>query len=354
MKNKFIFYCLFSIVGSSLFFAQSDIHFSQIDNVPLFINPANAGFYRGHARLIMNYRQQWAVIKQPFNTYGASVDFSILERKKKMPVSFGIGLYGYKDQGGLSKFGSLDLGLAFNTIIRLGIRHKLGGAVMGNFLNRSLTTDQLIFEDQINVNQGGAANLPTRESFNQSLVSNKADLGVGVKYQYSVLKGDFDRDERTTVSMGFSVRHLLRPSLIIISDTSRMGLKFTAHAEADIELNDSKFSFHPMAFVAQQNTFKELYFGGLVKLRFNTGTKISGFLRESSAAFGAFYRSYNDAIVPRISFDFKGINISASYDVNISKLKTASRSNGGMEFTLKWVNLKDALYKAKDKPMTED
>jgi type IX secretion system PorP/SprF family membrane protein len=353
MMNKYVLYILFSVL-TVCGFAQTDAHFSQIDNAPLFINPANAGFYRGHARLILNYRQQWVAIKQPFSTYGASIDFSILEKNKKIPVSFGIGLYGYKDQAGLSKFGSLDLGLAFNTIIRLDTRHKLGAALLGNFLNRSLVTGPLTFEDQINVDQGGAANLPTRENFNSSLVSNKADLGVGIKYQYALLKSDFDRDARTTFSAGFSVRHLLRPSMVLITDTTRIGLKYTANVDADIELDDSKFSFHPMAMYAHQNTFKELYVGGLVKLRFNTGTKISGFLRESSAAFGLFYRSFNDAIAPRVSFDFKGINISASYDINISKLSPSTRSNGGLEFCLKWVNLKDALYKAKDKPMTED
>jgi type IX secretion system PorP/SprF family membrane protein len=353
MKNKYILYLVFSCIAWSGV-SQTDMHFSQIDNAPLFINPANAGFYRGHARMILNYRQRWSVIKQPFNTYGASIDFAVLEKNKKLPVSFGIGLYGYKDQGGLSKFSALDLGLAFNTIVRLATRHKVSAAVMGNFLNRSLDVSGLTFEDQFDVNNGGAVSGPTKENFNQNLVSNRADLGVGIKYQYALLKSDFDRDERTTISAGFSVRHLLRPYLVVISDTSRTGLKYTAHAESDIEINDSKFSFHPMMMLSQQNTFKELYAGGLVKIRFNRGTKISGFIRESSAAVGLFYRSFNDAIVPRISFDFKGINISASYDLNISKLRTDTRSNGGMEFTLKWVNLKDALYKAKDKPMTED
>jgi type IX secretion system PorP/SprF family membrane protein len=352
--NKLIITILFCVLGLTTSVAQTDIHFSQIDNAPLFINPANAGFYRGHARLIMNYRQQWMAIQQPFSTYGASFDFSVLEKNKKIPVSFGIGLYGYKDQGGLSKFSTLDLGLAFNTILRLETRHKLSAAVMGNFLSRSLVTSPLLFEDQFDINNGGSATLPTRENFAPSLVSNKPDLGVGLKYQYSLLKSDFDRDDRTTISGGVSVRHLLRPSMVIISDTSRVGLKFTAHAESDIEIDNSRFSFHPMVMYALQNTFKEFYGGGMVKYRFNNVAKISGFIRESSFSVGAFYRSFNDAISPRISIDFKGINISAAYDINISKFNTATRSNGGMEFALKWVNLKDALYKAKDKPMNED
>ena len=53
---------------------------------------------------------------------------------------------------------------------------------------------------------------------------------------------------------------------------------------------------------------------------------------------GAIYR-WNDAIIPVLKLDYYKLGIGVSYDVNVSKLKAASQSRGGVELTLNYNTL---------------
>jgi predicted porin len=46
----------------------------------------------------------------------------------------------------------------------------------------------------------------------------------------------------------------------------------------------------------------------------------------------------NDAVIPYVGLEFGGFRLGASYDVNISSLKTASQSRGGIEISLIYIN----------------
>ena len=48
----------------------------------------------------------------------------------------------------------------------------------------------------------------------------------------------------------------------------------------------------------------------------------------------ARFNNVNDAIIPYIGLEFSGFRFGASYDVNVSSLKTASQSRGGIEISL--------------------
>jgi hypothetical protein len=56
-----------------------------------------------------------------------------------------------------------------------------------------------------------------------------------------------------------------------------------------------------------------------------------------SLSGGAFVR-WNDAIIPVVKMDYYNWSLGLSYDVNISKLRTASQSRGGFELTLSYAN----------------
>jgi hypothetical protein len=49
--------------------------------------------------------------------------------------------------------------------------------------------------------------------------------------------------------------------------------------------------------------------------------------------FGGFYR-WDDAIIPVLKYNWYKLSLSLTYDVNVSKLKTASLYRGGAELTL--------------------
>jgi hypothetical protein len=57
-----------------------------------------------------------------------------------------------------------------------------------------------------------------------------------------------------------------------------------------------------------------------------------------SLSGGAVYR-WKDAIIPVVKINTNKLSIGLSYDVNTSKLKTASSYRGGFELTLSYMGL---------------
>ncbi|MGZ3933058.1 MAG: hypothetical protein ACXVP0_17600, partial [Bacteroidia bacterium] len=52
----------------------------------------------------------------------------------------------------------------------------------------------------------------------------------------------------------------------------------------------------------------------------------------------------NDAIIPQLLLDMGTYAIGLGYDVNISSYRTASKTFGGVEISLRYNKLADALF----------
>ena len=67
--------CLIFGMGIILFnhVRAQDIHFSQFDETPLLLNPANTGIHHD-LRVITNYRDQWQSIGAPYKTFAFAAD----------------------------------------------------------------------------------------------------------------------------------------------------------------------------------------------------------------------------------------------------------------------------------------
>jgi hypothetical protein len=53
-----------------------DIHFSQFNETPVLINPAMS-CTAFDTRIIANYKNQWASVTSPYQTYGISIERAI-------------------------------------------------------------------------------------------------------------------------------------------------------------------------------------------------------------------------------------------------------------------------------------
>lgn len=67
-----------------------------------------------------------------------------------------------------------------------------------------------------------------------------------------------------------------------------------------------------------------------------------------SLSAGAFMRG-TDAVIPMLKLDYYKLGIGLTYDVNISKLKSASQTRGGMELTLSYRNFLNIRSSSADK-----
>ena len=59
--------------------------------------------------------------------------------------------------------------------------------------------------------------------------------------------------------------------------------------------------------------------------------------KTTSLTFGGTYR-WGDAFIPNVKFIKNKIFIGTSYDINLSKLKTASQLRGGLEFSAGFIS----------------
>src|SRR5207253_6770150 len=113
---------------------SQDLHFAQVQESPLLINPANTGFYQGYFRAIAQYRNQWISMGNPYQTMGLSVDGALFKAKKNKAY-LGLGLTIFNDVAGAAKIGGTQVNFNVSGIVKLSKKAMLsaglyGGAIM--------------------------------------------------------------------------------------------------------------------------------------------------------------------------------------------------------------------------------
>ncbi|MEO6242033.1 MAG: PorP/SprF family type IX secretion system membrane protein [Bacteroidia bacterium] len=338
-------FCLF--IGILVFsapaaFAQ-DIHFSQITETPMHLNPANTGLFDGLFRVTMNYRSQWAAMGKPYTTAAAAFDMPLLYARNR--AYMGIGAFIYRDQAGDSKFGTFQASLSATGIVPLNDFNKLSVGLQAGFAQRSATIDGLQWENQY-VN-GSYDPLASPNETNLLTSFPFADFSGGAVYQYRNVAGNVIGKDVSEFSVGVGAFHLNKPEQKFHQGGDfREQMRFVFHGNGRFDFKGTKWSLRPSAYYMQQGKANELVFGSLLRYRIKNGTKVTNFFSESGLGFGVHYR-LKDAIIPQIYYDLGDIFIGVSYDVNVSKYTAASKYSGGFEVTLRYANMNAALYKNK-------
>ena len=75
----------------------------------------------------------------------------------------------------------------------------------------------------------------------------------------------------------------------------------------------------------------------MVRYRIKEGSKYTGFIKESAISFGGYYRA-GDALIPAFMLEIANFAVGISYDINVSGLKVATGSKGGIEISLRYLN----------------
>lgn len=319
------------VIGTEM--RSQDIHFSQFYMSPLNLNPAMTGVMNCKNRFIVNYRNQWAgVLKgNAFNTYSASYD-------QKTPLGredyFGIGGTLWGDVAGASRFGSTQGRLSLSYSKKMGgYRKKASYLVLGadaGLTQRRIDPADLLWPAQI---KGGPPELIKNESFLYP------DIAAGLLW-FSIV------DNHTNWYLGAAIHHLNQPSVSFLGNSTSVATlysKYTIHAGAQFEIAP-KMSVLPFGVFMSQGPHREFNAGA--SLRFAMGpSRIS----NQSFDIGLWYRLgvqdsspdnevktslHSDAIILASRFNYEHFGIGFSYDLNISKLASASPGNGSFEFSL--------------------
>jgi type IX secretion system PorP/SprF family membrane protein len=307
-----------------------DIHFSQFYEAPMLRNPALTGIFEGDYRASVIYRNQWASISAPFQT-------ALLHAEARKPVrttgdkadfiSGGIAAW-YDKAGSVGLTNTSAYGtVAYNKSLSAETRSFLTFGFTAGYLQRSFDAGRSTWSNQWN----GASYDPTRpsgETFTNSRM-NAFDLGAGISYAGAV-DGTGEGEDVTTYYFGVGAYHLTEPkqSFVSTDEDSRLRRKYTANAGTAFQLSELvRLQLHGN-FAAQGSAY-EVMAGGLV------GWQRPGPRSQPPLGIlgGVFYR-YRDAVVPVVKVQWKALAIGASYDVNLSKLRAASNSLGGLELSL--------------------
>jgi type IX secretion system PorP/SprF family membrane protein len=320
-----------------------DIHFSQIQEAPLFMSPANTGFFNGYFRAIANYRNQWASMNKAFQTGAISIDGGLF-RSRKRAAFLGMGLTIFNDQAGAAKLRTFTAMLNVSGLVKLGKKSALSVGLAGGTTATNANYDKLTYASQFNGNYIDPTVASGEPIYSQYTT---VDVGAGIAYEFRTFSRDQDHDDVKSFKISLGAFHLNRAQQQFgMTSGYRTPVRYTAMVSSIFDIEDTKFSTMPTVMFQQQGTAQELMMGMMMKYRMSTGTKVTGTRVQNAFGIGMYYRN-KDAIIPQLTFDIGDYSVGMAYDINVSAYRTASRYFGGFEIALRYNNLASALFETR-------
>ncbi len=306
-----------------------DPHFSQFFASPLTLNPAFTGKFDGEWRLAVNHRDQWPSIPKAYVTSSASFDIGIMKNKLPQGDVFGLGVSGLTDASANSQlklnYGSLSL--SYHKALDEDGYNTIGAGFQGTYSSLVLDQTKLTFESMLQ--QNGFTNEGGREFLQNGSNQNYFDVNAGILFSGS-------SNGSNNYYAGVSVYHVNRPTVGFKDANYQLASRLTAHAGGTLPIADM-LSFNGSVIHQRQAGASETTLGGAFSYNINGDEVI-----PSNVFIGSWVR-FNDAIIPYIGLEVGGLRIGASYDVNISSLKSATASRGGSEFSLIYIKRKSEV-----------
>lgn len=313
MRNLKQLFILITFCFSAQSALSQDPQFTQFYANPLYLNPAFAGSH-GCPRFALNYRNEWPSLTGNYVTYSASYDQYFKN------ISGGIGIIGMHDQQGQGTIYTSMLGLIYSYHLKINRKFTMLFGARAAMFNKYLDWDKLTFGDMIDPRRG--------------FIYQTGDVPRGgSRYFFDASAGVVGFSKH--FFFGAAVHHLNMPNESMIVGNSKLPMRFTGHAGAEIELGSksqfkNKTSIMPNIIYQYQNGFQEMMLGTYVKYGiFNAG---------------AWFRN-KDAFILSIGINTGVFKLGYSYDVTVSKLNNGV-SGGSHEVSL-GLNLN-----CKDKPVS--
>lgn len=314
-----------------ILFAQ-DIHFSQFNESPQNLNPAQTGLFNGDWRFVGNYRSQWASVPVPYKTFSLSTD----TRLKASFLGFtpALGLVANNDKSGDSRLSTTQVYLSASFIKKLNkdSTHFISVGIQPGVASKSFNPSALTFDNQYD---GDAYNpaLASGENFTNTRITY-FDIGSGLAYLYR-------KNERMRVNVGLSALHLTQPKqLFFANSTDRLNIKTTLSGLAEFPVS-AQIDLVPTFLYNHQGTYNETVAGSFAKYYL---TPVNGM--TTAVSLGAFYR-FKDAFIIAGGMDYMNFNVGVSYDINTSKLIAATNHRGGFEISIIYIFKKIVPFVAK-------
>ena len=317
-----------------LFTSAQDVHFSQLTETPLLLNPALAGMSHD-LMAIVNFKDQWkSVSSTPYRTFNVSADMAYL--KKNNGSHLGVGLNVFSDKAGDGQMGTTTGQLHLSGVLAADDKNLISLGLYGGFGQRSLDYANLQWDKQYD----GITFDATRPTFEPTTFGNHtySDFGAGLAWFYGKGHATMSSNDARSFCAGFSVQHINQPIYSFYGATDQhLPMKMVAHGNAEIGLKNRNLVLEPSYIVMIQGGAHGINAGMLFKYIMQDASVYTGRKKPGAFILGGYYR-FGDAAVIATGYEFSGFKIGMSYDVNLSDLKTASKARGGFEVSLRFMS----------------
>lgn len=288
---------ILSVFACDKAYAQ-DPEFTQFYANPLYLNPAFAGTARC-PRIVLNYRNQWPAISGTFVTYSASYDQHIDN------LSGGIGLLVTNDKAGEGTLNTTNFSGIYSYQLNVNRRFSIKAGFQATYMQKSVDWNKLKFGDMIDARRGFVY---TSAEQQELLKKSNVDISAGLLGYSKVY------------FFGFAAHHLTQPDEGFLG-TSKLPMKYTAHAGAVIPIQKDETSISPNILYQRQQDFQQLNLG----LYFTKGPIVGGL----------WYRN-QDAFIALIGFQEGLVKFGYSYDITVSKLSNATAGSHEVSFAMQF------------------
>ena len=319
-KERYIFFllCLLAVTRA----AGQGIHFSQYYNSPLLQNPANTALMPDNDfRLGLNYRNQWAAVPVPYNTFSAFGDFKVGGNSDNENHNnwLGLGIAFFNDKAGdgnlsLSQIQG-DIAYHLQTSRHFMISLGISAAAVG----RSVNYDNLSFDAQWD-----------GRNFNRDM-ANGEQVGVIKTSYYTVAPGinfSWFPNESLYVKLGGSVANINQPvESFYHNGNNTIGYRPIANLDVAIQGSPSVI-INPSAYYTTLMGATELVGGVLVR------TMLSDKNQTPAQLILELHMRLGDAVIGAAGIQLGAIQFMFNYDFTVSQLSPYNASYGALEFSL--------------------
>jgi type IX secretion system PorP/SprF family membrane protein len=315
MKN-WIFMVMI-VVGVVRTSAQS-IHFSQYFNAPMLLNPANTGLLQDNDwRVGANYRNQWATVPVPYNTFSTFADCGLM-REKWETSWLGAGIAMWRDVAGNGNLAltKIQTNLAYHVLTSDNTSFSAGLGAAYN--QRSVDFSKLTYDVQWN-----EFSFNRNQSNQESFTSQKTsflDLSAGASFSYY-------NNDNFYIRIGLGARNVNQPVESFYGSNNRLGLRPIANIDVTYRAGDNLI-INPSVYYTSQKKASELVGGAL----FNINVGENAVAGNNEFLIGAYYR-HKDAAILAAGYKFRQHRFMVSYDHTISDMSQGNNGIGALELS---------------------
>lgn len=287
-----------------------------------YINPAWAGNSRTDGKVLVASRQQWASFQQPINTQLASFDYNLFRKTDY----FTGGILFLKDQKTNSGFTTSSLQLNFVYHKTFG-KHELSAGLQPGYFS-SYISNESTYPTQYDHSSG---------TYNIALENNEA-ISAGSINQFNLNAGIMysARFNRVNYGIGisnFNINNKKEVSYLQLANVKQQQF-FSTNAYLKFKLKEKLYI--SLSGIYQQERYTTLN-------QFIAGTRLIYLAQKNtlqSLYIGSFARtgiSRNiDAYIFSAGFRLLNLDISFSYDYNVSALNQATGFYGATELVIQY------------------